>query len=511
MSSVLTTSLSVERDVPVPMRDGVRLAADVWRSADADAPAPVLLQRTAYNKGELVGVAHHAGLDPLSAVAAGYVVVIADIRGRFASEGDFQPFTQETADGADAVAWVRDQPFCDGRVFTYGTSYNGALQLLAPDADAAAVTEVASPFHDGLTRVGGARSLSFLAAWCANDLAPAQLTRREREAAAVGDDATLRALAADLAARRRDPLAAAEQVAAQDLGALGGLVPSLSSWLAEPPRGAFPSSNRPTLHVGGWYDLFCDATIACFADGGDAARLVIGPWAHGVTGSRVGERDFGPDAPQDLAPLFLAFFADPAAAPRVRVFVMGENAWREEAAWPPHRTRLERLPFVAGSDGADVFAHDPARPVPTRGGAIACDPALGIPGPHDRSALSARPDVLTHTWPALTEPLTLMGPVGAELQVSTSAAQTDWCVALNEVLPDGRALGICDGVLRTSDDRPVVGLGHTAITIPAGHRLQVQVSSSNFPRIDIHPEPARQRVSHRSALVLPITEGALPA
>jgi putative CocE/NonD family hydrolase len=496
MSPVLTTSLSVERDVSVPMRDGVTLAADVWRSAEAASPAPVLLQRTAYDKGELLVAAHHAGIDPLRAIAAGYVVVIADVRGRFASDGGFSPFLQETADGADAVAWVRDQPFCDGRVFTYGTSYNGALQLLAPDADAAAVIEVASPFHDGLTRVGGARSLSFLAAWCANDLAPAELARR-------GGDA---ALAADLDARRRDPLAAAQRMAADDLGALGGLVPSLPTWLAEPPRGAFPRSDRPVLYVGGWYDLFCDATIACFHEGGDAARLVVGPWAHGVTGSRVGERDFGPDAPQDLAPIMVDFFADPAAAPRVRVFVMGEDAWREESEWPPARVREQRLPLTPGA-----YAHDPADPVPTRGGAIVCDPALGVGGPHDRRALSERRDVLTTTTAPLAAPLTLMGPVRAELHATTSAPETDWCVALNEVLPDGRALGICDGVARTYDDRPVVGLGHTAITIPAGHRLQVQVMSSNFPRIDVHPEPARQHVAHGSALVLPVTEGTLPS
>jgi putative CocE/NonD family hydrolase len=496
MTPVLTTSLSVERDVPVPMRDGVTLAADVWRAADADDPAPVLLQRTAYDKGELVVAAHHAGIDPLRAVAAGYVVVIADVRGRFASDGEFSPFLQETADGADAVAWVRDQPFCDGRVFTYGTSYNGALQLLAPDADAAAVIEVASPFHDGLTRVGGALSLSFLAAWAANDLAPAELARR-------GEDPTL---AADLAARRRDPLAACRRLAAQDLGALGGLVPSLSTWLAEPPRGSFPRSDRPVLHVGGWHDLFADATIACFADGGDAARLVMGPWAHGVTGSRIGERDFGPDAPQDLAPILLDFFADPAAAPRVRVFVMGEDAWRTEREWPPARAREARLAIAPGE-----YAHDPADPVPTRGGAIVCDPALGVPGPHDRRALSERRDVLTTTTAPLAEPLTVMGPVRARLRATTSAPETDWCVALNEVLPDGRAMGVLDGVLRTSDDRPTVHLGHTAITIPAGHRLQVQVSSSNFPRIDVHPEPGRQRVLEGSCLVLPITQGALPA
>ncbi|WP_445151965.1 CocE/NonD family hydrolase [Baekduia sp. Peel2402] len=503
MSAVLTTSLSVDRDVPIAMRDGVTLAADVWRCADAHEPRPVLLQRTAYDKGELVVAAHHAGLDPLRAIAAGYVVVIADVRGRFASEGDFEPFDQETADGADAIAWVRDQPFCDGRVFTYGTSYNGALQLLAPDADAAAVIEVASPFHDGLTRVGGAMSLSFLAAWSANDLAPAELARRELALHDVPRNAVA-TLRDDLAARRRRPLAAARALAAHDLGALGELVPSLSRWLAEPPRGAFPRADRPVLHVGGWHDLFLDATLACFADGGPRDRLVVGPWAHGVTGSRVGERDFGPDAPQALADTILSFFADPDATPRVRVFVMGANAWREESEWPPARAREQRLAIAPGE-----YAHDPSDPVPTRGGAIVCDPALGVPGPCDRAALSARRDVLTTTSAPLAAPLTLMGPVRAELNASTSAPETDWCVALAEVLPDGRALGIVDGVCRTYDDRPTVQLGHTAITIPAGHRLQVQISSSNFPRVDVHPEPARQRVAEGSTLVLPVVEGAL--
>jgi putative CocE/NonD family hydrolase len=109
----------------------------------------------------------------------------------------------------------------------------------------------------------------------------------------------------------------------------------------------------------------------------------------------------------------------------------------------------------------------------------------------------------------LPEPLELMGPVRAELHATTTAPQTDWCVALNAVAPDGRALGICDGVLRTSADRPVVHLGSTAIVVPAGHRLQVQVASSNFPRVDAHPEPARQRIAHRSSVVLPVTSGAL--
>ena len=521
MSSALTTSLSLERDVPVTMRDGTVLAADVWRAA---APGPVLLQRTAYDKGELVVAAHHAGLDPLRAVAAGFTVVIQDVRGRFASEGEFSPFLQEAADGADTIAWVRDQPFCDGRVLTYGTSYNGALQLLAaaeaPEGLVAlSATETASPFHDGLTRIGGAVSLSFLAAWAANDLAPVALARR----AAAGEDVAQPA--ADLDARRRDPLGAVRRLAAGDLGALGVLVPALEGWLAgPPPAGSFGDPGVPSLHTGGWYDLFVEGTLAAFADAGDDARLVVGPWAHGVTGSRVGERDFGPDAPQsalDLTAVQLDFFRAVlddrlADVPRVRVFVMGEDRWRAEETWPPARMAPQRrflrpdgaLASEAG-EGALELRHDPADPVPTTGGAIVCDPALGVPGPADRRAVEARPDVVSYTTPPLAADLELMGPVRATLHTRSTQPAGDWCVALVDVAPDGPALGICDGVVRGRGDRHELLVGSTAIRIAAGHRLRVDVSCSNFPRIDVHPAAARHHVLAGSAVDLPVTSGAL--
>jgi putative CocE/NonD family hydrolase len=533
-STITKTTISIERDVRVPMCDGVGLAADVWRAADAaEIAQPVLLQRTAYDKGELTVATHHAGLDPLRAIAAGFTVVIADVRGRLASGGDFSPFAQEPADGADAIAWVRDQPFCDGRVLTYGTSYNGALQLLGGGADALCAIESASPWHDGPTRIGGARSVGFLAAWAANDLAPPQLARR----AAAGEDVA--ALAADLDARRRDPLRAARRLAAGDLGALGALVPALEGWLDDDPDAVAsappPPAATPSLHIGGWHDLFLDATLAGFAAGGADARLVVGPWAHGVTGSRIGELDFGPDAAQDaldLTAVQLAFFDAVLAErladiPRVRVFVMGANRWREEDAWPPARMAPARLHLVPGGaltaaaqhgDGFDAFVHDPADPVPTVGGAVVLDPALGAPGPADQRGVEARADVLSYTGAPLAADLELLGPVRATLHAATtSSTGTDWCVTLVDVHPDGRAIGICDGVVRVPAARARPGavarhellVGTTAIVVPAGHRLRVDVASSSFPRIDVHPAPARQRVLAGSSIDLPVTAGAL--
>jgi len=527
MPTLTKTTISIERDVRVPLRDGASLAADLWRAAGADEPRPVLLQRTAYDKGDLNVSGLHAGLDPLRAVAAGYAVLIADIRGRFASGGDFSPFAQEAADGADAIAWVRDQPFCDGRVLTYGTSYNGALQLLGGGADAVSAIEAASPFHDGLTRIGGARSLGFLVSWVAIDLAPVALARR----AAAGEDVA--ALAAALEAQRRDPLGTARRCAEGELGALGELVPALAAWLgaaeaeADAPggtAGAFPAPTAPGLHLGGWHDLFLGATLAGFADGGEDARLLVGPWAHGVIGSRIGELDFGIDAPQgaiDLTAQQLAFFDAVledrlAEIPRVRVFLMGANAWRTEEAWPPARMAPVRLHLVPGGAltvavqhgaGADELLHDPADPVPTRGGAVALDPAVGFAGPADQRAVEARADVLTYTTAPLAHDVELMGPVRATLDATGGG---DWCVKLVDVHPDGRAMSVCDGVLRTAGDagRHEIHVGDTAILVPAGHRLRVELAASNFPRVDVHPQPARRAV-RAGSIDLPVTAGAL--
>jgi uncharacterized protein len=548
MPSALTTSISIERDVPVTMRDGTVLAADVWRAVDAAEPGPVLLQRTAYDKGELHVATHHAGLDPLRAIAAGFTVVLQDVRGRFASDGVFSPFTCEAADGADTIAWLREQPFCDGRVCTYGTSYNGAVQLLAAGerpAGLAALSaiETASPRHDGLTHLGGAVSAGFLAAWAANDLAPPELARR----AAAGEDVAV--LAADVETRRRDPRDAARRLASGRLGALGMLVPALAQWLAQtPPAGAgararaaaWPGVAVPALHVGGWFDLFLEATLQTYAelDGQTAGqRLVVGPWAHGETGSRIGARDFGPDASQaalDLTALQLAFFTavledrlDDVAP--VRVFVMGADRWREEERWPPARMQPVRLHLhgfgalgaerPAAGDPSDTYIYDPAAPVPTTGGATILDPALGAPGPAEQRAVEDRADVLTYTTRPLATDVELMGPVRATLFAATTAASTDWTVKLVDVAPDGVALSVCDGAVRAAAPDPGVAarhevrVGSTALRVPAGHRLRIEVSSSNFPRIDAHPLGARQRVfhdaAHPSSVDLPVTSGAL--
>ncbi|HEV7751089.1 MAG TPA: CocE/NonD family hydrolase [Baekduia sp.] len=542
-----TNTIIIDRDVPVPMADGTTLRADVWRAAEQAAAGPALLQRTPYGKGASLGAIHHQGLEPARAVDAGWSVVIADVRGRCASDGAFDPFFQEPADGADAIAWLREQPWCDGRVATYGTSYCGAAALLAagtaPDGLMACSTiETAAQYHDGWTHRGGAVQLSFLLSWVASDL--------------LGVDP-----------------------AAHDLATLAGRFGPLADWLAHPDDDAFWRAISPRerwgatavcgLHIGGWSDLFLEGTLETYAGLRDGAatpaaragqRLVVGPWAHGVTGSRVGELDFGPDAPQDALDLTAVQldFVDAVRDDRldeiapVRLFVMGADAWQDEDAWPPARmvpTRLHLHPggalrAAAPPAGApsDTYTYDPADPVPTTGGPAVLPPALGIPGPADQRAVQERPDVLVYTSDPLTSAVELIGTVHARLWAATSAADTDWTVKLVDVHPDGRAMSVTDGIVRARYreglDRqvpPVPGepapydilVGSTALRLAPGHRLAVEVSSSNFPRFDAHPNhagvlatssAARRRVAHQtilhdadhpSSVLLPVTSGAL--
>lgn len=491
----------VDRDVAVPMGDGTILRADVWRPVDGP-PVPALLQRTPYGKGDSLVAIHHAGLEPLRAVAAGFAVVIADVRGRFASAGRFTPFVNEAADGADTIAWLAAQPFCDGRVCTYGASYPGAVQLLAatqapPALRAIAPSEAPSTFYENWTYRGGVLQRGFVDLWV-DELAET----------------------VPYAEWLDHPLDDAY-------------------WRATAVREAYAAIDVPALHIGGWHDIFLRGTLENHAGltraGRASQHLLIGPWAHANPTSIVGDRDFGPAASQmalDLTERHLRFFAaalDDAldAIPPVEIFVMGPDRWRTEDAWPPRRARSERLYLHAdgglsaaaptGREAADAFTYDPADPVPTVGGNTHL-PGGSVnvnAGPRDQRAVEARADVVVYTSAALPADLEITGPLSATLFASTSARDTDWTVRLTQVHPDGRSLSVADGILRAAaePERHEIDLGATATVVPAGSRLRVLVSSSDAPRYARHPEPARQTLFHDaqrpSSLTLSIVEGAL--
>jgi putative CocE/NonD family hydrolase len=537
----MSTGVIVERDIWIPMRDGVAMQADVWRPA-SEGRYPVLLQRTPYNRADSFAVIFNAGIEPLRAVADGFVVVISDTRGRFGSQGRFDPFRTEAADGYDTVQWLAHQPYCNGRVGMYGASYYGATQLLAatarpPALKALAPQVTASDYHDTWVYSGGALQLGFSLYW-ALGLAAAELVRRQAEGEALETEAT------ELSGLIADPWQAFRSRPLTEIAALPTLLPAWNDWLAHPSRDEFwraisvadrhPALDLPALHIGGWFDVFLHGTLANFegmSRAGAQQRLIIGPWAHAVCYDALGEVDYGGAAAAAALDMtrvqldwFAAHLADepaPQDAPAVSIFVMGDNVWRAETSWPPARALIERLYLRGTSDGAggltteqpdddresSSFTYDPHDPVPTVGGATLL-PGMYVgqhAGQRDQRAVEQRPDVLTFTSEPVTGEVELCGPVAVVLHASTDAADTDWTAKLVDVHPDGRALNICDGIIRaryrhgTESEKLIpagqvaefrIDLGATSLVLPAGHALRVEISSSNFPRFDAHPNIA---------------------
>jgi uncharacterized protein len=530
--------VTVERNVWIPMRDGVRLQADIWRPAAGDN-FPILLQRTPYNRADSFAVVVNAGIEPLRAVAEGFVVVIQDTRGRFGSEGVFDPFRDEAADGFDTIQWLAAQEYSNGRVGMYGASYYAATQLLAatahpPALHAIAPQVTASDYHDEWTYRGGALQLGFTLYW-ALGLAAAEAQRRS----AAGED--LADLTAELQELIDDPWQAFRTRPLDSLDALSTLLPAWADWLAHPERDEFWKSisiaehfatlDIPALHIGGWFDIFLHGTLANFEglSGSTAAqRLIIGPWAHAVAYDALGEVEYGASASAaalDMTGLQLEWFSSylkpdgvPLVSAPVRIFVMGANEWRDETEWPPARARQARFYLSAGSanslvlsdrkptdpSSSDAFTFDPSNPVPTVGGATLLPGAyVGLhSGQRDQREIERRPDVLSYTTDPLSADLEICGPVEAAIWAATTASDTDWTAKLVDVFPDGRALNICDGIVRARYANPRgveqlvppgevreyrIDLGATAIRIPGGHALRLEVSSSNFPRFDVNP------------------------
>ena len=568
----------VERHVPVPMRDGTVLVADVWRPDD-DLAHPTLLQRSPYSKSPGRISIVDAGLDPLRAVEHGYAVVFQDTRGRFASEGTFDPFRQERADGADTIAWAAAQPWSDGAVGMYGGSYFGATQLLAavdapPALRAITPAVTASEYYEGWTYQGGAFQLGFVLIWTLTALAPAEILRRPPE-----ERARFEALLGELLA---DPASTYRRLPLGDLGGLEELVPYYADWLEHDLRDEFWLQTAPNerygsvtasaLHMGGWYDIFAAGTIENFVrlqaeaateDARKGQRLFVGPWSHASYGDVIGDIEFGPTAAWDgfdTTAWHLAWFDEQLrglendVAP-VRIFLMGANTWLDEPTWPPPGVELESWHLhsrgsAAAGDGSlsrtpaadeqpDEFTYDPTDPVATHGGSTVLPGFLvGLcTGPLDQRELEQRPDVLVYTSDPLPADLDVIGSVEAVLHVSTSGADTDFTAKLVDLHPDGCAYVVCDGIRalrhrdsleRISPVRPGeiyelgVSLGPTAMRFERGHRLRLEVSSSNFPRFARNPNngvvptkatqadltSARQVVHHDAArpsrLVLPV-------
>jgi putative CocE/NonD family hydrolase len=555
-------ALTIERGVVVKMRDGVVLRADIYRPS-AEGKFPVLLQRTPYDKRGSVDFGPRAA-------ARGYVVIIQDVRGRYTSEGDWYPFKYESQDGHDTVEWAATLPYSNGKVGMFGGSYVGATQMLAAIARPPHLAGIfpvvtASNYHDGWTYQGGAFEQWFNETWTSG-LAQDTLNRRVQ-----------RANTPILEWIWKLPLATYPLL---NVGSTDTLAPYFADWLAHPDYDDYwkqwsiedhhANIQVPAYHVGGWYDIFMGGTLRNYAGikahGGSenarrGQRLMIGPWYHGPFTGKSGDVDFGPDAKGDTDELMLRWYdyllkGEKNGLERekpVKIFVMGENIWREEDDWPLARARSTRYYLHSSGkansltgDGTlsvepppaqppDHFLYDPAEPAPTVGGGLCCDNDHLASGAFDQQAVESRDDVLVYTTTAFEQDFEVTGPINLELYASSSAVDTDFTAKLVDVWPNGFAQNLTDGILRAryrnSQEKPEfmnagevyklsINLWATSNVFRKGHRLRLEVSSSNFPRFNRNLNTGENPVhdtrmvkatnviyhdrEHPSALILPV-------
>jgi len=519
--------VTIERGVPIKMRDGVTLRADICRPK-AEGKFPLLLTRTPYDKNRTVDFC-------LKAAARGYVVVAQDVRGRYASEGDWYPFKYESQDGYDTVEWAAALPYSNGKVGMFGGSYVGATQYLAAIAKPPHLAGIcpdvtASNYHDGWTYQGGAFEQWFDESWTTG-LAESTISRREE-------------LDSDVV--RWTPTLPLLSYPVFETPSATGLAPYFTDWLSHPNyddywkqwsiEDHYAEIQVPVLSLGAWYDIFLGGTLRNYVRlkneaGTEAARrgqrlmIYVGGHAGGSTEKKVGAVDFGDKLPFDLEEVTLRWYDSLLKGivngldheKSVKIFVMGKNDWREEDDWPLERAKATRyyLRSTTPANGlqgggtlstaapaeekADQYVYDPNDAVPTIGGPLCCQPLPTGVGPQDQRSAEARGDVLVFSSPAFTQNTEVTGPISLDLYVSSSAVDTDFTGKVVDVWPSGFAQNLTEGILRlryrNSPERPellnpgeiyhiTVDLWATSNVFQPGHKLRLEVSSSNFPRFD---------------------------
>jgi putative CocE/NonD family hydrolase len=485
-----TLGVLVERDVPATMRDGVTLMSNVFRPV-GDGSYPVLLARLPYGKDISFGT---SVLDPIKAAAAGYIVVLQDVRGRYRSEGKFVPFVREYEDGHDTVEWAASLPGSNGSVGMHGLSYLGKTQWHAavkrpPSLKSMATVQTWGNHLNGVQMRGGVQELGLMQFWAQTSLTLDLLFRKyARDREKIGEKLQDLIFTIDelLAGGGYDVLPLKDLPNPDELAPFveGGFGRGVDdeAWDYLNIDGKYESVHVPTFHIGGWYDCFVGETLKQYEvmkkisdeKGTRPPRLMVGPWTHGYFESTLGDLDFGIgcsgtflDYGGDLTDAHLRWFdatlkgeADALeGTPPVKLFVMGDNRWRGYEEWPPPGSReeewhlrsdgsLRREPGAAGDDPAR-YDYDPRNPVPTVGGPVLLAD-IHRPGPRDQRSIEERPDVLVYTSQALEGPYTVLGRVYATLFAASSAPDTDFVARLVDVYPDGRAICVADGILRAS-------------------------------------------------------------
>jgi putative CocE/NonD family hydrolase len=552
--------VQVQTNVRVRMRDGVSLVCDIYRPK-AEGRFPVLLIRTPYNRK-----------DPATGMylaSHGYVSIHMDTRGRFDSEGEFYPFRHEANDGYDTVEWAASLPYSDGRVGMHGGSYVGATQMLAASAAPPHLVGIfpyvtAMEYYEGWTYEGGALMQWFAESWTSG---------------LVVDTVTRKTAALNRARHWAEQLPV-EDYRLLNLPTAADVAPYFRDWVEHESNDEYwrkikvsdhyGKMNIKALHCGGWHDIFSGGSIRNFIELQKQApteearkgqRLLMGPWAHAATSSegKIGDVTFGKQAVLDMNATIVKWYDylmkgkqnEFASDAPVKIFVMGDNLWRDEKEFPLARTSYTKY-FLHSSRGAnsvagdgvisttapqnekpDIFEYDPASPVRTIGGRLCCG---GLPpGPADQSPNESRHDVLVYSTPPLTQEVEVTGFITAEIYAATSAADTDFTAMIVDVDEKGYARYLGDGIIRaryrnsTASPEPIqpgkvykytIDLWATSNVFKAGHRIRVYLSSSNFPRFNrnlntgektfgsTRMERARQTIyhdaEHPSAITLPI-------
>ena len=529
-----------ELKVWIPMRDGVKLAARVFLPA-REGKYPVVLQRTPYNKdnwteGHDIWTQH------------GYVYVVQDVRGRFESEGTWYPFFQEKRDGYDTLAWIHEQPWCNGKVGMFGPSYNAIVQYAAVQGGGAPLISSLLPTFvhaDAWVRgwySGGAFYL-FNSVWWACTTA----ARGDRRAGLSG-------LVLEDFYRQLPLITLSQKAGCGEAQFFSDIVTHYTHddyWKAYGIREDYGLFTMPVLLVSGWYDYYPADMLNTYNSLVGHARtreitrsykVMIGPWGHhhGMSSSaEPGTRDygksaldFGPEGSFDPMQIYLEWFdrtlkgigPTPAQDGSIRLFVMGINQWRDEREWPLARTQYVKFylhsrrnastqdgdgsltPEIPGQETQDVYTYDPADPVPTRGGNFSVGPSPMFrdwfwAGPADQRPIELRKDVLCYSSPPLEKDTEVTGPVLLKLYATSSAPDTDFVGRLVDVYPDGRAINITEGVIRARFrkesywEKPelikpgttyeyMIDLQATSNVFKKGHRIRLDITSSDFPLWD---------------------------
>ena len=575
-------TIKIETNVASAMRDGTVLYSDVYRP-DGPGPFPVLLQRTPYDKSATLSMGQ---LDPLKAARHGYAVVIQDCRGRYTSDGVYYAFRDHINDGYDTVEWAAAQPWSSGKVGMYGASYNGATQWLAtlkrpPHLTAIMPNVTASDYHEGWTYQGGAFALGFNISWGLlqmtldnfdNLSSYKKIPEERRRQLAEAIDA-MESTFRFLPLKEFCPLK-------------GGLADYFFDWVAHPSYDEYwkeicieenhSNINVPAFNIGGWYDIFLGGTLRNYLgmkekgateDARKGQKLLVGPWQHTNRGtSQVGSHYFGLTADSkaiDIDGMHFRWFdywlkgIDNGIMDEspVRIFVMGDDVWRDEQEWPLARAQFVNYYLQSegkantldgdgtlstqapAEDSPDVYLYNPADPVPTMGGPLCCNPSFVPSGAFDQQGVEARQDVLVYSTPPLEKDLEVTGPISVTLWASSSAVDTDFTAKLVDVCDHGCARNLSDGIIRAryrdSSSNPsliepgrvykyTIDLWSTSNVFKAGHRIRLDISSSNFPRFDrntntggliasdVELKPALQTVLHNSQYPSHVTLPVVP-